>query len=453
MKRWKTVYRELPLQEKLFLLGITPSLPLILLFFYIYYEGSPSKEFLAMLGFVYMVWVSMHFWLIRRACHEPFHILANQVRSIHQGDYTQRLITYPKHHAIGFLHEEINTLADELQNNRLSTIESNRRFQYLIDQLEIGVISFDENWTTTLINKHLSRLYDKSPEQLNGKKCDELGLDGLMEATSGRTIWITFPGKSSRYVIHANDFRDEGKPQHLFLLTDVNSQLREEERLAWQRLIRVLGHELNNSLTPIISLTNSLKKRILKGVVDEVQEESIEALDIISNRASGMNRFVSDYARLAKLPKPNRQSLNLSECLHRVEQLLSIGNLTIKQQTDVRIMADRDQIEQLFINIIKNAAQAVEAASGTILLHWERESTDVVVYVDDNGPGIEKMDNLFVPFFSTKPGGSGIGLVLSRQIAEGNGGFTGSFQSQGRWLQGDDSTPCRQRRDCLKLRI
>jgi len=422
MKRWKTVYRELPLQEKLFLLSIAPSLPLIVLFFYIYYMGTPTREFLAMLGFAYLVWVSMHFWLIRRACHDPFHILANQVRSIHQGDYSQRLISYPKYHAIGFLHDEINTLADELQNNRLATIESKRRFQYLIDQLEIGVISFDEKWNTTLINKHLARLFDKSPTQLNGTSCAELGLQGLKEANSGRTIWITFPSKSSRYVIHANDFRDDGKPQHLFLLTDVNSQLREEERLAWQRLIRVLGHELNNSLTPIMSLANSLKKRMQKEVMDPVQEESIEALDVISDRAAGMNRFVSDYARLAKLPKPNRQSLKLTDCLHRVEQLLSIAKLSIQQEPEVTILADRDQMEQLFINVIKNADQAVPPDTGSIDVSWQRESTDVVIHIDDNGPGIDKMENLFVPFFSTKPGGSGIGLVLSRQIAEANGG-------------------------------
>jgi len=430
MKRWSTVYRELPLQEKLFLLGITPSLPLIILFFYIYHAETPSREFLAMFGFVYLVWVSMHFWITRRACHEPFYTLANQVRSIHQGDYTQRLISYPKQHAIGFLHNEINTLADELQNNRLSTIESNRRFQYLIDQLEIGVISFDEKWCTTLINKHLSRSYGKSPAQLNGYTCSDLGLDALKEINSGRAIWIKFPNKSSRYVVHANDFRDEGRPQHLYLLTDVNSQLREEERLAWQRLIRVLGHELNNSLTPIISLSNSLKSRVTKGTIAQNPEDSIEALEVISKRAEGMNRFVNDYSKLAKLPKPNRTSLQLSKQIHRVEQLLAYEEISIGSTEEVQIMADPDQIEQLFINLIKNAKQAIGEKEGSIVIRWKRESTDVVITIDDNGPGIEKMDNLFVPFFSTKPDGSGIGLVLSRQIAEENGGSLDLFNRE-----------------------
>lgn len=422
MKQWSHLFREIPLQRKLFALGVLPCLPLLLLFFYVYLEGAPSREFLALLGFAYLVWLIMHLFLIHRVCHEPFHILANQVRSIHQGDYSQRLIRYPKHHTIGFLHDEINTLADELQSNRLATVESRRRFQYLIDQLEIGVISFDDKWTTTLINQALARLYDSSPAQLNGQGCEQLGLQALKDASSGRAIWISFPAKSSRYVIHANDFRDDGKPQHLFLLTDVNSQLRQEERLAWQRLIRVLGHELNNSLTPIISLSNSLKTRIQKGMNAEHAEDSIEALEVIANRASGMNRFVRDYSQLAKLPKPNRHPFEWSTCLHRVQQLLSLPQLVLHSSPDITIMADPDQIEQLLINVLKNAAQAIDSQNGRIELRCSRESTDAVIFIDDNGPGIEKMENLFVPFFSTKPDGSGIGLVLSRQIAEENGG-------------------------------
>lgn len=422
MKGLRARFRQFPLQRKLFVLSILPCLPLLALFATIYVHGAPSREFLALIGFAYLVWLMLHLFLIHRSCHEPFYILANQVRSIHQGDYSQRLISYPKQHAIGYLHDEINTLADELQSNRLATVESRRRFQYLIDQLEIGVISFDEKWTTTLINQPLARLYDKSPAKLSGQSCEQLGLQALKDASSGRTVWISFPLKSSRYVIHSNDFRDDGRPQHLFLLTDVNSQLREEERMAWQRLIRVLGHELNNSLTPIISLSNSLKTRIQKGRIAEHPEDSIEALDVIANRAAGMNRFVRDYSQLAKLPKPNRQPFQWTECLHRVEQLLSIPQLTHQSEGDITLMADPDQIEQLLINVLKNAAQAVDPETGHIEVHWSRESTDVVITIDDNGPGIEKMENLFVPFFSTKADGSGIGLVLSRQIAEANGG-------------------------------
>ena len=440
MKKNSSFFRFIPLQLQLFILGILLAVPALLIIWYLYTTRRPSDELMAVFWFAYLLWSAGILFQMWRACHEPFYTLTNLVRSLHQGDYSQRLIQYPKWHAIGYLHEELNTLADVLQNNRIATIESVRRFQYLIDQLEIGVVAFDEQKKLTMINSHLSKYFGKHSSELNEKHISNLSLESLWECKSGRTLWLTFEQRTSRFLIHSSVFREDGKPHRLFLLTDVNAPLREEERFAWKRLIRVLGHELNNSLTPIISLTSSLKSRFQKLDLPEQQNEStMEALDVIRERALGMNRFVEDYSKLAKLPEPNRQISSLTEIARKLRQLMETNHFKVIEGPDCELHVDTDQITQLFINLIKNAEESVDPQSGEITMTWRRESTDAVITVDDNGPGIEKLENLFVPFFSTKPGGSGIGLVLCRQIAEVNGG---SIDIQNRTSGGCRATIC-----------
>ena len=413
----------IPLQLRLFLLGLVPTLPLLGLLFWERIITPPSHNLTVLLGFIYflfLLWFLQFFWT---ACSTPFHTLANLVRALHQGDFGQRILPYPKADVIGSLHQEINTLADELQNNRFAAVESVRRFQYLIDQLDIGVIVSDEKQSVKMVNASVSRLFGKQPSKLAGLSLQELSLGALWDCTSGRTLWLSFPEKSSRYLIHSSSFREEGRPQRVFLLTDVKNPLREEERVAWKRLIRVLGHELNNSLTPIISLSQSLKNRIhTLEMPEDKQQSSIEALDMIAARAQGLNRFVDDYSKLAKLPEPDRKKVILANCIRRVVQLFNSSKIKIEGGPVCMILVDSDQIEQMLINVLRNAMDSVPEEDGMVRIHWDYENMDAILCVDDNGDGIEGDDNLFVPFFSTKPGGSGIGLVLSQQIAESNGG-------------------------------
>lgn len=434
MRRNPSLFSRIPYPIQLFLLGITPSLPWIIFHFYEKNYGLLSNSLTALLWGIYLVWLVFHLRILWGACHNPFFSLANLVHSLHQGDYTQRTRNYQKKDAVGHLYEEINTLAKDLQDNRFAAIESIRKFQYLIDQLEIGVVAFNEQKQLTMINLYLTRVLRHSPSVLLGSSIESLSLEALWDCESGRTLWLDFPQKSSRYLIHVTQFREEGRPQKLFLLSDVQDPLREEERTAWKRLIRVMGHELNNSLTPIISLSQSLKSRFQKlDMPEERRQSTMEALEMIALRAQGLNRFIDDYSKLAKLPDPDRKPLDLAHCLGRMVHLMNNPAIQLAPGPDCQVLVDSDQNEQMIVNILRNAQEAIPEENGKIIIHWVCKSTDVVIYIDDNGPGIENGENLFVPFFSTKPGGSGIGLVLSRQIAEANGG---SIQLENREEQG-----------------
>ncbi|HVW85632.1 MAG TPA: ATP-binding protein, partial [Bryobacteraceae bacterium] len=192
---------------------------------------------------------------------------------------------------------------------------------------------------------------------------------------------------------------------------------------AWQRLVRVLGHEINNSLTPVKSLSSSLLSLVARDPLPEDWRDDVRSgLNVISNRCEALNRFTGAYARLARLPAPKLQSVYLPELIRRVVSLEQRVPVRLTEGADVTIHADPDQLEQLLINIIRNAADASVERHGAVAVEWRVSDSLLDLIVDDEGHGISNPANLFVPFFTTKPGGSGIGLFLSRQIAESHGG-------------------------------
>jgi signal transduction histidine kinase len=199
--------------------------------------------------------------------------------------------------------------------------------------------------------------------------------------------------------------------------------LREEELQAWQRLVRVLGHELNNSLTPIKSIAESLVSLLSrKPLADDWEEDMTRGLSIIATRSESLSRFIGAYARLAKLPRPKFSPIEVESWIQRIASLETRIRPEVTPGPAITIQGDADQLEQLLINIIRNAVDASLETNGKVFVGWARAANQLEIYVRDEGPGLPNSANLFVPFFTTKPGGSGIGLVLSRQIAEGHGG-------------------------------
>jgi signal transduction histidine kinase len=239
----------------------------------------------------------------------------------------------------------------------------------------------------------------------------------------------TFPGKHGRWGLRRSQFREAGRPHKLVVIADLSQPLREEELKAWQRLLRVLGHELNNSLAPIKSIAGSLGAALRRKPRQPDWEEDMQAgLEIIATRAEGLARFLQAYSQLARLPPPSFASCRLADLVERVVAMESRIPVTFLGGPAVDVRCDPAQIEQALINLVKNAVDAAleqrgaGQAAASVRLSWRLEGSSVAIQIEDDGPGIAQTANLFVPFFTTKPAGSGIGLVLCRQIAENHGG-------------------------------
>ena len=275
------------------------------------------------------------------------------------------------------------------------------------------------------MNSAGEKLLQQPAVRLLGRTADEIGLRGCL--TAPREALIQMPSSpTARWLVRRSTFRQKGLPHTLVVLSDVSRALREEERSAWQRLIRVLGHELNNSMAPIKSIAGSLSARVSEMEMTPEQKHDFErGLAIIETRAASLNRFLQAYRHLAQMPPPSLRKISLSPIVDRVAGLETRVQVQVIAGPECELMLDSDQFEQMLINLVKNAADAAlesGESSAQVSLRWRIVDDRLVLLVEDNGPGLLNAANVFVPFYTTKPGGSGIGLVLSRQIIETHGG-------------------------------
>ena len=411
------------LEDRLVLMALAAGLPALLVALILLWAGAHSSQTRWTLTVILVVvWLGFSLALRGKVAH-PLQTLSNLLSALREEDYSIRARGTRAGSALGEVFAEVNALSEVLRGQRLSSLEATALLRKVMEEIDVAIFTFDSEQRLRLLNRAGERLLAQPAERILGQTAMELGLGACLEGEPVRTMTMSFPGDAGRWGIRRSTFREHGRPHQMLVLANLSQALREEERQAWQRLIRVLGHELNNSLAPIKSMAGTLGSLLTRQPRPaDWEEDARRGLSVIEGRAESLSRFMEGYSRLARLPSPKLQPADLGALVRRVASLERRLPVTLIPGPALTLQADPDQLEQMLINLLRNAVDAALETGGGVKLGWRRNVDYVELLVEDEGPGLPNTTNLFVPFFTTKAVGTGIGLVLSRQIAEAHGG-------------------------------
>ncbi len=438
-------------ERRVLALALTGGLPAVVLALVFVYAGDWDPPLRFGVGVLLVAsWLGFAM-AVRQRVRRSLMTLANMLGAVRDGDFSVRGRMDGGRDALGLAFHEINSLTETLQEQRLGALEATALLRRVLAEVEVGIFAFDADARLRVVNNHGERMLGRPAERLVGSSAAELGLDHCLEGESLRTVELTsFGGPASgtgRWLLRRSSFRQGGFPHQLLVLSDASRALREEEHDAWKRLVRVLSHEINNSLAPISSVAGSLEQLLRRDPRPADWEDDLRSgLEVIAGRSEGLRRIMASYARLAKLPPPRLARVEVAAWVRRVASMETRLPVVVLPGPEIAIRADGDQLDQLLINLVGNAVDASfeartleageagptgevgdvggggEGGEGGVRVGWDRKGDALHVWVEDDGPGVADNANLFVPFFTTKREGSGIGLALSRQIAEGHAG-------------------------------
>ncbi|MBM3810620.1 MAG: PAS domain S-box protein [Acidimicrobiia bacterium] len=423
MKEGKRRRPRISFETRLTLLALAAGFPAIGASFLILWLGGYSgKVQVTVMVLLTGIWLGCAFALRERLIR-PLQTVSNLLAALQEGDYSIRARGSREMDALDEVYREVNLLSQTLQEQRLGALEATALLRTVMAEIDVAVFTFDEENRLRLVNRAGETLLGMPAERMLGRSAVELGLEDCLEGASPRAVARSFPAGAGRWGIRLGAFREGGLPHRLLVIEDLTRTLREEELQAWKRLVRVMGHELNNSLAPIRSIAGSLSKLIEREPPPpDWREDAQRGLNVIAGRTEALTRFMESYARLARLPAPNMTTIRVQEWTERVAGLETRVPVRLEQCEEASVRGDGDQLDQLLINLVRNGADASAETGGEVSIGWQRRGKHLEVWVRDQGHGLTNTANLFVPFFTTKPGGSGIGLVLCRQIAEAHGG-------------------------------
>ena len=410
------------LENRITAAGIASLLPLIALVVWFVSSDRYPPAMRWTVGIISALSLIIFGAVVRAQLDYPLRTLANLISAVREEDYSFRARGANRADAMGEVMTELNLLSDMLREQRRGEVDAAALVRSAVEEIDSAIFTFDETSRLRLVNRAGQRLLARPFEQLDGRSAAELGLEAFLTGEETRMADVVLPGGHGRFRIRRTRFRQAGVPHVMLSVSDLSRALREEERQAWQRLLRVLSHELNNSLAPIRSIADTLASILGREELPaRWRDDAQRGLAVIGSRAEGLTRFMQGYSQLARLPQPVLAPMNVGETVRRVAGL-ETRMAVAAEGPDVTIRADRDQIEQLLINVVRNAADAALETGGSVSVSWSAMNDSVEIRVVDEGKGIGGTANLFVPFFTTKPGGNGIGLALARQIAEAHDG-------------------------------
>lgn len=407
------------LEHRVIAAGLASLLPLLGALGWSLY-GSPGPRVVIAVAIASLL---LFVFVLKGQITYPLRTIANLISALREEDYSIRARGARRDDAMGEVVMELNLLADSLRERRLGELEAAAFVRTVLEHIDSAIFAFDERWRLRLVNRAGERLLGRPAEQLEGRTAAQLGMEAYLTGEETSTAEAVLPGGHGRFRIRRTTFRESGVPHVLLSMADLSRTLREEERLAWQRLLRVLSHELNNSLAPIRSIAGSLASILSREPLPEGwREDARRGLAVVDARAEVLVRFLQAYSQVARLPQPVLKPMSVEETVRRVAGLETRLPVVVDAGPEITIRADRDQIEQLLINLVRNAGDAALETGGGVSVTWSLSHDAVEISIIDEGAGISGTANLFIPFFTTKPGGSGIGLTLARQIAEAHDG-------------------------------
>jgi nitrogen fixation/metabolism regulation signal transduction histidine kinase len=416
--------QRLSYETQILILTLCGGLPAVVTFLLILWtsDDTPAKLDWTLTLIILGCWFGFAF-SVRSRVVRPLQTSSNLLAALREGDFSVRARGSARGDALNDVFTEVNELSQTLQEQRLGALEATNLLRTVMAEIDAAVFTFDDNQRLRLVNRAGERLLNQPSERLLGRTAAELGLARCLVGPVHDPMPMEFPGGSGRWGVRVSSFREHGRPHQVLLLSDLTRPLRAEEVQAWKRLVRVLGHELNNSLTPIKSIASSLKTLVDRDPLPgDWRQDVDDGLSVISGRAESLGRFMSSYARLARLPEPKPGQVDVDQWVRRIAELERRMKVELSPGPALTIQGDGDQLDQLLINLLRNAVDAALETGGGVTAGWRRVDSLLEIWVEDEGPGLANTANLFVPFFTTKPGGSGIGLALSRQIAEAHNG-------------------------------